>query len=113
MVLTSVYIHPFALRPGSRAPRAKTYRDGPFAGLPPVLQAFLETLFTWGMTAAGASLVFGTRKVTYALAFAAGAMIFVVAEKLIPEARRGSLDIVAMSLMVGFAVMMTLDVALG
>ena len=48
----------------------------------------------------------------YALAFAAGAMIFVVAEELIPEAKRGSPDIAAMSLMVGFAVMMTLDVAL-
>ena len=48
----------------------------------------------------------------YALAFAAGAMIFVVAEELIPEAKRGSPDIAALSLMVGFAVMMTLDVAL-
>ncbi len=49
----------------------------------------------------------------YALAFAAGAMIFVVAEELIPEAKRGSPDVAAMALMVGFAVMMTLDVALG
>jgi len=49
----------------------------------------------------------------YALAFAAGAMIFVVAEELIPEAKRGSPDIAALALMVGFAVMMTLDVALG
>lgn len=49
----------------------------------------------------------------YALAFAAGAMIFVVAEELIPEAKRGSPDIAAMSLMAGFAVMMTLDVGLG
>ncbi len=49
----------------------------------------------------------------YALAFAAGAMIFVVAEELIPEAKRGSADIAAMSVMVGFTVMMTLDVALG
>jgi zinc transporter, ZIP family len=48
----------------------------------------------------------------YALAFAAGAMIFVVAEELIPEAKRGSPDIAALALMVGFAVMMTLDVAL-
>jgi zinc transporter ZupT len=44
--------------------------------------------------------------------FAAGAMIFVVAEELIPEAKRGSPDIAALALMVGFAVMMTLDVAL-
>ena len=49
----------------------------------------------------------------YALAFAAGAMIFVVAEELVPEAKRGSPDIAAMSLMVGFSVMMTLDVGLG
>jgi ZIP family zinc transporter len=48
----------------------------------------------------------------YALAFAAGAMIFVVAEELVPEAKRGSPDVAAMSLMVGFSVMMTLDVAL-
>ncbi|HET6494052.1 MAG TPA: ZIP family metal transporter [Thermoleophilia bacterium] len=50
----------------------------------------------------------------YALGFAAGAMIFVVAEELIPEAHRGShSDYVTMSLMVGFALMMVLDVALG
>ncbi len=49
----------------------------------------------------------------YALAFAAGAMIFVVAEELVPEAKRGSPDIAALSLMVGFSVMMILDVALG
>lgn len=62
----------------------------------------------------GASAVLFARPVLpYALAFAAGAMIFVVAEELVPEAKRGSPDIAALSLMVGFAVMMTLDVALG
>jgi ZIP family zinc transporter len=50
----------------------------------------------------------------YALAFAAGAMIFVVVEELIPESQRGGYaDLATMALMVGFAVMMTLDVALG
>ena len=50
----------------------------------------------------------------YALAFAAGAMIFVVAEELIPEAqRKGNVDIATMGCIFGFAVMMTLDVALG
>ncbi|MBF0170849.1 MAG: ZIP family metal transporter, partial [Nitrospinae bacterium] len=50
----------------------------------------------------------------YALAFAAGAMIFVVAEELIPESQQGGFaDQATMGLMVGFAVMMTLDVALG
>ena len=38
-------------------------------------------------------------------------MIFVVAEELVPEAKRGSPDIAALTLMDGFAVMMTLAVA--
>ena len=50
----------------------------------------------------------------YALAFAAGAMIFVVVEELIPESHRGGNgDIATMGAMVGFAVMMVLDVAFG
>jgi len=50
----------------------------------------------------------------YALAFAAGAMIFVVVEEAIPEASaEGNTDIATMGAMIGFAVMMTLDVALG
>lgn len=50
----------------------------------------------------------------YALSFAAGAMIYVVVEELIPESQRdGDTDIATLSTMVGFAVMMTLDVALG
>ena len=36
---------------------------GVFTGLPPVSQALLATLFTWGMTAAGAALVFGAKNV--------------------------------------------------
>jgi len=50
----------------------------------------------------------------YALAFAAGAMIYVVVEELIPESHVGkNADIATMGAMLGFAVMMTLDVALG
>jgi ZIP family zinc transporter len=50
----------------------------------------------------------------YALAFAAGAMIFVVIEELIPESQQGGhTDFATMGGMLGFAVMMTLDVALG
>ena len=50
----------------------------------------------------------------YALAFAAGAMIFVVVEELIPEAQQEqNTDIATTGAMLGFAVMMTLDVALG
>ena len=50
----------------------------------------------------------------YALAFAAGAMIFVVVEELIPESQlEKNTDIATIGAMLGFAVMMTLDVALG
>ncbi|MGB3616615.1 MAG: ZIP family metal transporter [Catalinimonas sp.] len=50
----------------------------------------------------------------YALSFAAGAMIFVVVEELIPESQADkNTDIATIGAMLGFAVMMTLDVALG
>jgi ZIP family zinc transporter len=50
----------------------------------------------------------------YALSFAAGAMIFVVVEELIPESQTGGYtDIATSGAMFGFAAMMLLDVALG
>lgn len=50
----------------------------------------------------------------YALAFAAGAMMFVVVEEVIPEAQQNkSSDIATLGFLGGFLVMMTLDVALG
>lgn len=51
----------------------------------------------------------------YALCFAAGAMIFVVVEELIPESQRvqANIDLVTLATMGGFSVMMLLDVALG
>ena len=50
----------------------------------------------------------------YALSFAAGAMIYVVVEELIPEAQLDrKTDVATIGAMIGFAVMMTLDVALG
>ncbi len=63
----------------------------------------------------GALLVIVMRPILpYALSFAAGAMIFVVCEELIPESqRRGDTDLPTLGVMVGFAIMMTLDVALG
>ncbi|NQU75935.1 MAG: ZIP family metal transporter [Planctomycetes bacterium] len=63
----------------------------------------------------GAVLVLSmTAMLPYALAFAAGAMIFVVVEELVPESQRaGNIDLATMSFLVGFAIMMTLDVALG
>lgn len=63
----------------------------------------------------GAAAVIMMRPILpYALAFAAGAMIFVVVEELIPEAQyEKNTDVATMGTMVGFAVMMFLDVALG
>lgn len=50
----------------------------------------------------------------YALSFAAGAMIYVVVEELIPESQQhGNTDLATLGTMVGFSVMMVLDVALG
>ena len=50
----------------------------------------------------------------YALSFAAGAMIYVVVEELIPESQQsGNTDLSTVSFVGGFIVMMTLDVALG
>lgn len=53
----------------------------------------------------------------YALAFAAGAMIYVVVEELIPEAQHNdggsSTDVATIGCMIGFTIMMILDVALG
>ena len=63
----------------------------------------------------GAAALIAMRQILpYALAFAAGAMIFVVVEELIPEAMSGkNTDIANTGAMLGFTVMMILDVALG
>ncbi len=64
----------------------------------------------------GAAAVLAMRPLLpYALSFAAGAMIYVVVEELIPESQsnKANTDISTMGAMLGFAVMMLLDVALG
>ena len=63
----------------------------------------------------GAVLVISMQAILpYALAFAAGAMIFVVIEELIPSAQlEGNTDLVTIAALIGFATMMTLDVSLG
>jgi ZIP family zinc transporter len=63
----------------------------------------------------GAAIVGISRPILpYALAFAAGAMIFVVVEEVIPESQQsGNGDLATMGVMLGFTVMMILDVALG
>jgi ZIP family zinc transporter len=66
-----------------------------------------------GVLGAGAVLVMRPI-LPYALAFAAGAMIYVVVEEVVPESQSGGHgDVATLGTMIGFAVMMTLDVALG
>lgn len=62
----------------------------------------------------GALLVLSVKPILpYALSFAAGAMIFVVVEELIPEAQAGDeTDLSTVGAMIGFATMMLLDVSL-
>ena len=63
----------------------------------------------------GAAAVLAMRPILpYALAFAAGAMIYVVVEELIPESQLAkNTDLATLGCLVGFTVMMVLDVALG
>ena len=90
-----------------------------FLSLNPVMMALLATCFTWLVTALGSALVFFFKSVNQKvldgmLAFAAGALIYVVVEELIPSAQsKSNTDVATIGAMLGFAVMMTLDVALG
>ncbi len=60
------------------------------------------------------AVTFFTPLLPYALAFAAGAMIFVVVEEVIPETQQDkNTDIATLGFIGGFIVMMSLDVALG
>jgi ZIP family zinc transporter len=80
--------------------------------------------FFWGQLSAaiepvagviGAMLVIAsTAFLPYGMAAAAGAMLYVVVEDLIPETvRSGSIDVAALGFLAGFTVMMSLDNALG
>jgi ZIP family zinc transporter len=62
----------------------------------------------------GAALVLAVRPaLPYAMAFAAGAMLYVVVEELIPETvRSGTTDVATVGFLGGFAIMMALDTAL-
>jgi ZIP family zinc transporter len=79
--------------------------------------------FFWGQlsaavepiaAAAGAALVLVARPLLpYGMAFAAGAMLFVVVEEVLPETERsGSIDVATIGFLAGFTVMMALDNAL-
>jgi len=59
-----------------------------------------------------ASVIVSTAVLPYALAFAAGAMIFIVLEEIIPQSQRyGTKDLATLTAMGGFVIMMILDVA--
>lgn len=75
------------------------------------LSAIVEPIFA----VIGAAIVMTVLPILpYALSFAAGAMIFIVVEEVIPESQRGgNTDLATMGLILGFIVMMVLDVALG
>ncbi|MDS0965321.1 ZIP family metal transporter [Staphylococcus capitis] len=73
--------------------------------------AIVEPIFA---TIGAAAILVVNPVLPYALAFAAGAMIFVVVEELIPDSQSSNnTDLATMSLMIGFTIMMILDVALG
>ena len=84
-----------------------------------VFLVFLAGLFTWGCTIVGSAIVFFFKNISRKLldimmAFTAGAMIFVVTEELIPESQtNGNTDVATLGLMVGFVVMIVMNVALG
>ncbi|MBQ9495396.1 MAG: ZIP family metal transporter [Treponema sp.] len=84
--------------------KAKSFLYGTLSGAVEPVAAVLTILLTAAISTA----------LPYFLSFAAGAMIYVVVEELIPEATRGDkTDICTIGFAVGFALMMVLDVALG
>ena len=82
-------------------------------------KAFLYGVASGAVEPLGAALMvacigFMTPALPYILAFAAGAMMYVVVEELIPETQTGKhTNVGAVALALGFVLMMILDVALG
>ncbi|WP_347551895.1 ZIP family metal transporter [Pseudalkalibacillus hwajinpoensis] len=84
--------------------RRKSFYYGQLSGMVEPLSAVVGAL----------AVIFIQPLLPYALSFAAGAMIFVVAKEVIPGSQeKGNVQTATMSLMIGFSVMMVLDVALG
>ena len=87
---------------GISKPKAFIY--GTLSGIVEPIAAIITILFTSTVTPI----------LPYILAFAAGAMIYVVIEELIPEAQEGEhSDIGTIGFAIGFVLMMVLDIALG
>ena len=84
--------------------RRKSFFYGQMSGIVEPIAGVIGALFVIKMTTL----------LPFALAFAAGAMIFVCIEELIPEAQRDEkTDSATVGAMLGFTIMMILDVALG
>ncbi|WP_273265291.1 ZIP family metal transporter [Flexistipes sinusarabici] len=84
--------------------RWKSFLYGQFSGVVEPIAGVIGAL----------AVIYMRPMLPYALSFAAGAMIYVVVEELIPESQFGDeVDLSTIGAMMGFAVMMTLDVALG
>lgn len=84
--------------------KKKAFTYGVLSGIVEPIGAFLTILITGVIEKA----------LPFLLAFAAGAMLFVVVEELIPEASRdGDSDGATLGFAAGFLIMMILDVALG
>ncbi|MCA0983471.1 ZIP family metal transporter [Halobacillus yeomjeoni] len=84
--------------------KKKSFIFGQFSGMVEPMAAVIGAV----------AVIFIQPILPYALSFAAGAMIFVVAKEIIPGSHeKGNVNLASISLMLGFAVMMTLDVALG
>ncbi|MBO0992563.1 ZIP family metal transporter [Bacillus sp. SD088] len=89
---------------GEGMSRRKSFFYGQFSGMVEPIAAIFGAI----------AVAFIEPILPYALSFAAGAMIFVVAEEVIPSSQeKGNKDLASISLMVGFVLMMILDVALG
>jgi ZIP family zinc transporter len=84
--------------------KRKSFLIGQFSGMVEPIAGVIGAWLVLSMTAI----------LPFALSFAAGAMIFVVVEELIPESQMlRNTKIATIGAMIGFAVMMSLDVALG
>ena len=89
---------------GEGESRLKAFASGTLSGIVEPIAALITILLSG----------FLTPVLPYLLAFAAGAMLYVVVEELIPEANEGEhSNIATIGFAVGFVIMMILDVALG
>ncbi len=89
---------------GEGISRLKSFWYGQLSGMVEPLAAIIGAV----------AVVVATPILPYALSFAAGAMIFVVVEELIPASQRGeNTDLATLGVILGFTLMMILDVGLG